>query len=712
MDPIEILLYGVIGDTYEGLDARTIRQQVTDSEGPIDLRLNTGGGSVMEGLAMVNTFVEAKAAGRKIRVFIDGLAASMGSVIAMVGDEIIMADSALMMIHNPWDIAIGDAEQLRKKADLLDKIRDQLVGIYAARTGLSPKVLTAMMQAETWMTADEALENKFITTIAEADTAQASIKPVDVSTFGFAHVPLGNPFIVNTPAAPVAPTAQASIVSKEKNVDPELINKILAFAGQNKVSAALQAKALTGEITYDEMVAQHNSAVAAAAEVAATAQGSATTAVSGTDVTRILAYVDTWNVANDIRNKALTGEISYEQMVGQHTDAVAQADQASGISTIRTGRTLDASPAEEARMRAQMLTVTTLNSIGVAVPQNLQPDERTRAYGEQSMRSVCTFFNQANGIILPATATDRQVISAAFSARASTGGVIGTGDLGEVIGTTLNVSFNAGFQSRLAQTNYQRWTSERKVKDFKLVKSVHIGMFSGVRKHVEGLGMPLAKIGAGARYLKLETNVMKISLTREEMINDEFNAVNVAANKLGVVYGQVRQNTAVDALIAGTMLTDAGAEPIFGEEYSNYFEVAAIDKDTFRQGRLLLRSQKTEDGFRMTGELKVIICAPDLEDDFLTWTSNFNATEAGNVSTVAGKGIEVVALDDLPPGRFYFCGPSQLGEVIETIVLESNPNPQFWNIDDPERLSKQWGTLDDFAAAGIGREGIVMGQVI
>lgn len=710
MDPIEVLLYGVIGDAYDNLDARSIRALITESEGDIVVRINSGGGYVMEGLAIFNALAEAKASGRKVTVHIDGLAASMASVIAMVGEEVHMADNALFMIHNPWDVAMGDAEQLRSAADRLDKIRDQLVGIYATQTGLSVNVLTAMMRAETWMNADEALENKFITSITASSTAQAAVKPIDVSKFGFNLAPAGNPLIVNNPTLTPPPdsSAQASFVPKEKNVDPELIKKILAFAGTNNVSAALQAKALTGEISYDEMVAQHNSAVAAAAAAAGTGDST----VSSADVTRIMAYVDRWDVSNDLRNKALAGDISYADMCAQHTDAVAQADAGNDISTVRAGRTLDASPAEEARMRAQMLTVSTLNSIGVAVPQNLQPDERTRAYGEQSMRSVCSFYCQANGVILPANATDRRVITAAFDVRASTGGVIGTGDLGEIIGQPLRVSFDAGFQSQIAETNYRRWTSERKVKDFKLVKSVHIGMFSGVRKHVEGLGMPLAKIGAGARYLKLETNVMKISLTREEMINDEFNAINVAANKLGIVYGQVRQNTAVDALIDGTMLTDSGVEQIFGDEYSNYFEVAAIDRDTFRRGRLLLRSQKTEDGFRMTGALKVIICSPDLEDDFLTWTSNFNATEAGNVSTVAGKGIEVVALDDLPAGTFYFCGPSQLGEVIETIVLESNPNPQFWNIDDPERLSKQWGTLDDFAAAGIGREGIVMGRVV
>lgn len=139
----------------------------------------------MDGLATFNAIGREKTKGRKVVTHIDGLAASMASVLAMAGDEIIMADNALMMIHPPWDVAIGDAVELRAAADNLDLIRDQLVRIYSGQTGIAPEDLVAMLNAETWFTAEEALSQNFITSIAAASSAAAC----DVSAFGFRKAP-------------------------------------------------------------------------------------------------------------------------------------------------------------------------------------------------------------------------------------------------------------------------------------------------------------------------------------------------------------------------------------------------------------------------------------------------------------------------------------------------------------------------------------------
>ena len=133
----DLLIYGIVGDEWDGLDAKTLFGLIASSDDDLVIRINSPGGYVMEGLAIFNAIVGAKTAGRKVTIHLDGLAASMASVIAMAGDEIIMADNALLMIHNPWDVAMGDARELRAAADKLDVIRDQLVRIYSGRTGLS-----------------------------------------------------------------------------------------------------------------------------------------------------------------------------------------------------------------------------------------------------------------------------------------------------------------------------------------------------------------------------------------------------------------------------------------------------------------------------------------------------------------------------------------------------------------------------------------------
>ena len=181
----DILIYGIVGDEWDGLDAKTLFGLIAGSDDDLTVRINSPGGYVMEGLAIFNALAAAKVAGRKVTVHIDGLAASMASVIAMAGDEIIMADNSLLMIHNPWDVAIGDARELRAAADKLDVIRDQLVRIYSGQTGISAEDLIPMLDAETWLTSEQALEQKFVTSVTEASSAAAC----DVTAFGFRKAP-------------------------------------------------------------------------------------------------------------------------------------------------------------------------------------------------------------------------------------------------------------------------------------------------------------------------------------------------------------------------------------------------------------------------------------------------------------------------------------------------------------------------------------------
>lgn len=179
----EILLYGVIGDSYDKLDAVTITTAIRAASGPLSVRVNSPGGYVMEGLAIIEAL---RAYPGKVTVYIDGLAASMASAIAMVGAETIMAESALLMVHKPWDAAIGNAEELRREAGKLDRIEAQLVGIYAKRTGLSQTELGAMLAAETWFTPEEALAQGFVTSIAAPLKLAAMAK---ATGYGFRHLP-------------------------------------------------------------------------------------------------------------------------------------------------------------------------------------------------------------------------------------------------------------------------------------------------------------------------------------------------------------------------------------------------------------------------------------------------------------------------------------------------------------------------------------------
>lgn len=139
----------------------------------VEVTINSPGGSVFEGQRIYNALRGISARGVSVTTIVDGLAASMGSVILMAGDERRMNAGSRIMIHEASTMAMGDARSLRKTADILEGISAEIAGIYADRTGGDPDELRGLMLEETWMTADEAKANGFVHTIIKDGKAKA-----------------------------------------------------------------------------------------------------------------------------------------------------------------------------------------------------------------------------------------------------------------------------------------------------------------------------------------------------------------------------------------------------------------------------------------------------------------------------------------------------------------------------------------------------------
>jgi ATP-dependent protease ClpP protease subunit len=204
-----------------GVTARAFVDQLSklpDAVKAIHVHINSPGGDVQGGINIANALRAEIAKGRAVTTFVDGMAASIASVIAMAGQKVVMADNALMMVHNPWGWEIGEASDMRKYADILDSMRDQIVATYKWHTkDLSDKDIQALMNDETWMTADEALAYGFATDKVEglkaaASITRASVKKLKVPEQYQARVeaflqPAQAP--APAPAAPPAPAATA-----------------------------------------------------------------------------------------------------------------------------------------------------------------------------------------------------------------------------------------------------------------------------------------------------------------------------------------------------------------------------------------------------------------------------------------------------------------------------------------------------------------------
>lgn len=176
----ELYIYDVIGESWGyGISAKMVADALKgmgDVES-IDVRINSEGGSVFDGLAMYRLLVDHAST---VTVHIDGIAASAASLVAMAGNEIRIAEAGFVMIHNPWTFAAGSSSDLRQVADLMDKLAEQIVGVYAGRTKQSAPDIEQWMDEETWMIAEEAVERGFADTVTENLRAAAYI---DVARF-------------------------------------------------------------------------------------------------------------------------------------------------------------------------------------------------------------------------------------------------------------------------------------------------------------------------------------------------------------------------------------------------------------------------------------------------------------------------------------------------------------------------------------------------
>jgi ATP-dependent protease ClpP protease subunit len=238
-----VILYDEIGyfgvtasDFIRELDALDVRK--------IDLRVNSPGGDVFDGLAIYNALKNHPA---KVTASVDGLAASAASFIIQAADDIVMEQGATVMIHDALSVTIGNAADHRETADLLDKMSDEIAGIYAARSGRSAESFRDLMRSESWFNGDEAvaagLADRVVTDESDdesgdagsddgstKDTASVSAR-WDLSVFSYAGRD-------EAPAPVIVPVEAATPVAAETSAPVPTVPVDLASVIRNAIKEA------------------------------------------------------------------------------------------------------------------------------------------------------------------------------------------------------------------------------------------------------------------------------------------------------------------------------------------------------------------------------------------------------------------------------------------------------------------------------------------
>ena len=175
----EIILYGAIGASWfeDSITAKSFSEELKKLDAnvkEITVRINSPGGDVFDGVTIYNRLKQHPA---KVTVIVDGLAASIASIIALAGDEIIMSEGALYMIHLPWTMAAGNRNDLDNTIDRLLDVENQLVSIYANKTKMSKNEIRSMLEKETWLDSSQTVEMGF------ADKTSEEAMPIAASVF-------------------------------------------------------------------------------------------------------------------------------------------------------------------------------------------------------------------------------------------------------------------------------------------------------------------------------------------------------------------------------------------------------------------------------------------------------------------------------------------------------------------------------------------------
>ncbi|MCZ4340581.1 Clp protease ClpP [Sphingomonadaceae bacterium G21617-S1] len=670
----EILIYGIVGDSWDGLDANTLVPLISAGDDDLHIRINSAGGYVMEGLAIFNAITREKAKGRKVTTHIDGLAASMASILAMAGEDIVIADNALIMIHNPWDCACGDATELRQAADKLDRLRDQMVGIYAARTGLSAEELIPLLDAETWFTAVEALAFNLVTSISTAAITAAAL---DVSKFGFRKVP-ESPRIaamaLGTPrTAPAVPQQKGRIMPPEGN--DTTAGNLAPDTITTEAAQALANKAVTAERTRTTgiraLVEKHKLPSALADTLIA--DGKSLEEARAAILDKLAEGGDAVGVGHS-GPAVVTQDARDKFKIGAVNSIIARAGLAPMLQKAAsiTGKKIDLDPGEFRGIRNVELARMALDMAGIR----------------------CASYDR------------KEIVGMALTARAI-GGQQTTSDFAVLMENTMHKVLQAAYA--ITPDTWSRFCGIGSVSDFRAHKRYLRGTFSRLDTLSEDGEFKNKTIPDAAKEsITATTKGNIIALSRQAIINDDLDAFSALAVELGRAAKLSIEADVYDLLALnsnlGPLMNDGNT--LFHASHLNIATAAAPSMAAFDALRVLMGSQKDVSGNEYLNITPSIWLGPlSLGGTAKSINGSEYDPDAANKlqkpNIVKGQFSDIVDTPRLSGTRWYGFADPMIAPAIEVAFLDGVTEPfldseEGWKIDGTE-----WKVRHDYGVAGV-----------
>jgi ATP-dependent protease ClpP protease subunit len=549
-------IYDTIGADWmgNGITAKTFKQQLEalGDIASITLRINSPGGDVMDGFTIFNLLCEHPAEKTAI---VDGMAASIASVICMSCDKIIMKEASFFMIHNPYLWTMGGADQLRQDADMLDKMKTMAIAAYKHKSSLSEAEISSLMDGPgksdgTWMTPQDALDNGFIDEIDVTPDEGAKNRtihkgklsiPDEVMAVLQGKTPPKMRILEQKPPAEVPKPPQQGVQMDKCPVCGKEVTAGVAFCnhcGANmKTDPGIAMKA-----AHDREVAE------------AKADGAR---VEGERISGIQALCRKFNMTAEFQAKMIADKIPLAQAAQTVADGWSPMSPGVGIAI-----TADAS--DKFMKRACLSLIAQGNKAGL-----LTSEEKASLKGAEPVQGIhglvrdCLF---SEGVVDarkisnldPSQLADHAIrLAGVQNARMEA-----SSELGAILADVANKILDR--QASLAAVTYAMWTGVVQAKDFKPLHITNLSEFSDIQDIAEGKDFEFGRVSDKQEIVNLSTKGIAHVLTRKTIINDDLGALTRIPAAIANSWERRKDKDVYDALVSNTLLGPTMTEDSIG----------------------------------------------------------------------------------------------------------------------------------------------------
>lgn len=641
----EIHILGDIGQSWneESITAKAFVEQLQQIDArPLAVRINSAGGSVPDGLAIFNALRRHPAT---VTVHIEGVAASIASLIAMAGDTVEIAANALLMIHAPWTSTAGNAVTLRETADTLDRFARAMAISYARPGGLSPDEALALLTdgVDHWYGAEDALAAGLVDRVTPASKIAASlvtrfVPPADLLArlqhLPNAAVPAPTPKGITmnqattTPAAPTTPTAAI--------IEPVSVGPV-------------DAEEIRAEALKQEAIRRQNIAAIAGPWI----KGEA----ARTDIRALVQK------AQDDPGKSI------ESFRGEMLQMLGRTAQALGGGLVMTVED------EGDKFRAAATS-------GLMIRAGLVPNDTSNGYRGYGLIELARNCLNRRGVDCSGMGR-MEVVGAAFTH--------GNADFTNLLADVANKAMLKGWEE--SEETFQKWTSRGTLTDFKAAKRVDLNTFPALSKVEPGAEYRYVTVGDRGETIQLATYGSLFGIHRQAIINDDLDAFTRIPAKMGRAAIRTVGNLVYAILTGNPNMADGVA--LFHANHGNLLTGAAISTAAVDALATAMARQTDSTGTTLNINLAYLVVPRTLKGLALTVANDEKEITSAKTATTTNwmrGAFEVIAdprLDASSTSNWFGAANPMVNDTIEVAYLDGNDSPTLeqqggWTVDGVE----------------------------